>query len=92
MNADTLNIRLHEARLNITWAGQNGDLPDPVPYTASIRQLKSWVVEAVEQGSVVGIDCRGRVDLHDFVVDRFPATPTTPYNRIFIRPKTPFGV
>ncbi len=85
------NIRPHEARLNITWAGQNGDLPDPVPYAASTHALKRWAAEAIRGGSVPGIHAKSAVRLHDFVVDRFPANATIPHNRIFIRPKTPFG-
>lgn len=27
------------ARLNITWNGQNGDLPDPVSWHASDREI-----------------------------------------------------
>jgi hypothetical protein len=92
MQYDNLDIRAHEARLNITWGGQNGDLIEPVPYNATELQLKRWAVEAIEMGSVPGIRRRGRVNLQDFVVDRFPANATTPYNRIFIRPKTPFGL
>jgi len=85
------DIRPHEARLNVTWRGQNGDLIDPVPYSASDRQLKRWAQEAIEHGGISGIGRRGPISLRDFVVDRFPASATTPFNRIFIRPKTPFG-
>ena len=94
MNAQ--HVRAHEARLNITWQGQNGDLLDPVPFDASDTELKQWAAEAIQGGSIPGIRARangrgGRVDLWDFVVDRFPRSNTTPYNRIFLRPKTPFG-
>ena len=88
MNHD---IRPHEARLNITWRGQNGDLLAPVPYNASERQLKRWAQEAIEHGDVPGIRSSGPISLRDFVVDRFPASPSNPFNRIFLRPKTPFG-
>ena len=33
-------INKHEAWMNITWQGQNGDLADPVSFTASDHQLK----------------------------------------------------
>ena len=91
MRYDNDDIRAHEARMNITWGGQNGDLVEPVPYNASDIQLKRWAQEAIENGSVPGIRRRGRVYLHDFVVDRFPKNANTPFNRIFLRPKTPFG-
>ncbi|MEL6349923.1 MAG: hypothetical protein AAFV53_42870 [Myxococcota bacterium] len=85
------HLRAHEARLNITWQGQNADLPDPVPFDATDRQLKQWAAEAIAHGSVPGIRNHGRLNVRDFVVDRFPANNQTPYARIFIRPKTPFG-
>lgn len=85
------HINKHEAWMNITWQGQNGDLTDPVTFTASDHQLKRWAAEAIRGHSVPGISPRGRVSLNDFIVDRFPANRSNPYNRIMIRPKTPFG-
>jgi hypothetical protein len=79
------------ARLNITWHGANGDLPDPVPYDATDATLKQMAEESVRGGYVPGIQADQDVDLSDFVVDRFPATEQVDSNRIFIRPKTPFG-
>lgn len=79
------------ARLNVTWAGANGDLPDPVPYDATDNQLKAMATEAIIGGGIPGIPADRRVDLTDFVVDRFAATPAIPHHRVFIRPKTPFG-
>ena len=78
------------ARLNITWAGDNGDMPDLVPFTASDDELKRMAAEAVQSGYIPGIAADEGVDLSDFVVDRFAATEHTS-NSIFIRPKTPFG-
>ena len=78
------------AKLNITWAGSNGDLPDPVPYDASDDDIKQMAAEAVMSG-VPGIEQSDSVDFTDFVVDRFPASDEIDYARIFIRPKTPFG-
>jgi hypothetical protein len=91
MNA--AKIDRHDAWMNITWQGQNGDLGDPVPFEASDRDLKQWAAEAIKGSSVAGITARrrDRVNLNDFVVDRFPAGGNVPYNRIMIRPKTPFG-
>ncbi len=79
------------ARLNVTWAGANGELPDPVPYDATDNQLKAMATEAILTGGIPGIPADRTVDLRDFVVDRFPATPEVPHHRVFIRPKTPFG-
>lgn len=84
-------VRMDEARVNITWAGQNGDLPDAVRYDAPADDLRGWVTEAVRFGHVPGIGADRTADFSDFVIDRFAANPTRPYNLIQIRPKTPFG-
>lgn len=93
MNAfvDTLGLRPTEARLNLTFDGKNGDLVEPVPFGASDAELKAWAREALIGGSIPGFTVRGRVELADYVVDRFPANAQIPYNRIFLRPSTPFG-
>jgi len=79
------------ARLNITWSGTNGDLPDLVPFHVDDAEMKRMATEAIESGYIPGIDA-GTADLSDFVVDRFPANEQVRENRVFIRPKTPFGV
>jgi hypothetical protein len=78
-----------EAKLNITYSGQNGDLKDPISFDASDEDIKGWAVEAVRSGSVPGIDAQ-EADFTDFVVDRFSAKEDLPA-RVLIRPKTPFG-
>jgi len=90
MNNQWNGARFGEARVNVTWAGQNGDLPDPVAYDAPDTAIRQWITEAVRGGSVPGIDADPRADFSDFVVDRFPASGDRP-NRLMIRPKTPFG-
>jgi hypothetical protein len=80
-----------QARLNITWAGNNGDLPEPVSYDATDEDIKTWAAEAVRGGHIPGIPAAEDVAFHDFIVDRFPATPDVGFNRLFLRPKTPFG-
>lgn len=85
------DIRENEARVNITWAGQNGDLLEPVIYDSTDGDVKQWVTEAVRNGSVPGITQDPNAYFGDFVVDRFSATAQRPYNLIQIRPKTPFG-
>jgi len=84
-------IQAGMAKLNITWHGANGDLPDLVAYDSTDAMLKQMAEESVRGGYVPGIQTDAGVDLADFVVDRFPATGDVVYNRIFIRPKTPFG-
>ncbi len=82
---------VNEARVNVTWAGQNGDLPDPVSVDATDADIKSWVTEAVRAGGIPGIRGDANADFRDFVVDKFAPTVENPVTRMFVRPKTPFG-
>lgn len=84
-------IQDYEARVNVTWANQNGDLPDPVAYDTSDEALKTMLVEAIRAGSIPGLRADAAVDLRDFKVDRFPPNEQRPFNLIQIRPKTAFG-
>jgi hypothetical protein len=89
-----VNIAANEAIVNITWAGNNGDLRDPVSFDATDEQIRTWVVESVQTGSVTNITADPNVtlgDFSDFVVDRFASSEETPYNRIFLRPKATYG-
>jgi len=79
------------ARLNITYQGNNGDLPDPVLVDASDEQIRRMASEALLAGNIPGIPAVANVNLADFVVDRFAATKARPYSMIQLRPKTPFG-
>jgi len=79
-----------QARLNVTWSGTNGDLPDPVPRDASDADILQWATEAVQTGGIPGIDADPNASFQDFVVDRFDAKDGLP-SRVVIRPKTPFG-
>lgn len=78
------------AFVNITWNGQNGDLPDEVNFDSTKEQVLGWVTEAVRGGDVPGITADPDANFADFVVDRFPATGDKP-DRLMVRPKTPFG-
>jgi len=80
-----------EATLNVTWNGQNGNLSDPVPFEATVTELKAWAQEAVMNGDIAGIAADPNVNLADFEVDRYRATEDKPYNSLFVRPKTAFG-
>ena len=88
-NFDDQGLRAYEARLNITHDGRNGDFVEPVPFDASDAQLKAMAAEAIRAG-LLG-PANGRVNLDGCVVDRFPASERFPMNRLFLRPKTPFG-
>lgn len=84
-------LKEDEAKVNVTWQGQNGDLPDPVSYDAADGDVRQWVTEAVRTGGIPGIRADAEANFQDFVVERFPATPDRPWNLIQIRPRTPFG-
>lgn len=80
-----------EARVNITYKRQNGDLPDPVRFDSTDGDILGFISEAVRAGSVPGINADPNPDFQDYVIDRFEADQTTPYNRLMARPKTPWG-
>jgi hypothetical protein len=84
-------IQDYEARVNVTWGGENGDLPDPVDFQAPDDDIRRWVTEAVHAGDVPGIAAAGNANFNDFMIERFAATDQRPYNQIMVRPKTPFG-
>jgi hypothetical protein len=86
------DIKDTEARVNITYGGQNGDLPDPVMFQSTDADIKAWVTEAVRTGGIPGIAAAPNADFGDFVVDRFVATEVRPHHLISVRPKTPFGI
>ncbi len=44
-----------EARVNVTFGGQNGDLPDPVFYDSTDGDIRAMVTEAIRDGSIPGI-------------------------------------
>lgn len=84
-------FRADQARLNVTWKGQNGDLPDSVAFGATDAEIKRWATEALRTGGIPGITADPCANLDGYVVDRFSATAEIPYPRLFCRPKTPFG-
>jgi hypothetical protein len=86
------NMEDYEATVNVTYAGANGDLPDPVPFDTTDAVIRGLIEEAIRTGSLPGVATDADVDLSDYVVDRFPATPERTHNVMFLRPKTPFGV
>ncbi len=91
MENNVVMLPVDVARVNITWNGQNSDLPDPVSVDAADGDVRAWVTEAVRAGGVPGITADAGADFRDFVVDRFGPTDAVPYSRIMVRPKTPFG-
>ncbi len=84
-------IPADEARVNVTFAGQNGDLPASVYYQSTDGDIRAMVTEAVRAGNIPGIPATADAEFDDFVVDRFESTDVRPHNLIQLRPKTPFG-
>lgn len=82
-------IGAEQAVLNITWNGENGELPDPIIYDSTDGDILQWAAEAV-RGGIPGITADPNVNLEGFVVERFGSTVDLP-NRVVLRPKTPFG-
>lgn len=85
-------IRDDQARVDVTWAGQQSELPDPVPRDADAADVKQWVTEALRAGDIPGLGAHVDADLTDYVVKRYPPHEQRPYHRIELRPKTPFGM
>lgn len=81
-----------QARLNVTYGGENGELPDPVFFDMADGDVKQIATEAVRGGDVPGIPADPNATFNDFVVERYPANEEVTFNRIMLRPKTPFGV
>lgn len=90
MNEADLILGAADARLTITYNGQQGDLPDTVPYDLPDAEILRLAQECLILG-IPGINADPNANLKDFVVDRFPARDDVPYNRLSVRPKTPFG-
>ena len=88
---NTPAIQTNHAIVNVTYAGQNGDLADPVPFDLSDADIRRMATEALASGAVVGVPTQTNPDLRDFVVDRFEANEAVPFRRVMLRPKTPFG-
>ena len=80
-----------EARLNVTYGGANGDLPDPIPFDTTDTVVRRIVQEAIRTGGIPGINADQAADLTDFVVDRFGPNEARPTSLIQLRQKTPFG-
>jgi hypothetical protein len=96
MNAELNRVMPYDAlnggaRVNVTYRGGNGDLPDPVSVDASDAEVRAMITEAVRSGGIPGIAADARADFRDFVLDRFAPTDARPYPLIQLRPKTPFG-
>ena len=80
------------SRLNVTYLGQNGDLPDPILNDMNHDDVIRMTEEAIRTGGIPGIPADPNVRLADFVVDKpFPPTESRPYWLRTVRPKTAYG-
>lgn len=80
------------AKLNVTYKGANGDLPDGVAFDASSEAILEMAEESIRNGNIPGVMADEDVDLDGFEVVRFAADDGSGLgDRIFVRPKTPFG-
>jgi len=86
-----MELQANEVLVNVTWAGQNGDMPQPVEFDASNQDILNWVTEAVQSGSIPGITSDPDADFSGFVVEKLAATEVRPTNQVIVRPKTAFG-
>ena len=79
------------AVLNITYQGLSADYPLDVDMNLTDRDVRRIAVEVVRSGGVRGLQIAnlGEHAFDDFVIDRF-RTPQGG-NRIYLRPKVPFG-
>ena len=79
------------AILNITYNGMSADYPMALDYHATDGDVRRIAVEVVRSGGVPGLRFAHLGDraFDHYVVDRF----TTPQGgqRIYLRPKVPFG-
>ena len=81
-----------QARLEVTYRRQHGELPDPVTFDASDNDIRGWVTEAIRTGGIRGIEADPTANLDDFVIDRFhPVEGVREHNLVQIRPKVEFG-
>lgn len=80
------------ARLNVTYGGANGDLPDGVAFDTPEADILRMVEESLRDGYITGIPATPDANLRDFEVVRFSGDDGSNLgDRIFVRPKTPFG-
>lgn len=87
---DDIAIGDDQAFLNVTYNGENGDMPEPVSLDASDEDIRQFAEEAIKNGDMRGLPADIDVSLDGFVVQRFAKNNDRPA-RIMIRPKTPFG-
>lgn len=85
-------IEPHQARVQVTYNRQHGELPDAVTYDSPDGDIRGWVTEAIRTGGVPGVAADPTANLRDHVIEKFPPVPgVRPHHLIEVRPKTEFG-
>jgi len=80
-----------QAKVNVTYAGQNGELPAPVSLASTEEDIRQMVTEALRGGGIPGIPADPDADISGYVVKTFDPTVARPHHLINVRPKTEFG-
>jgi hypothetical protein len=88
---NALAIPMGRARVNVSYGGQNAELPETVSLDATPEQIKAWVGEALRGGDIPGIPADRNASVEDFVVDKYEPNEQRPYPLFMVRPKVPFG-
>ena len=80
------------AILNITYNGLSADYPLDVDYVLTDADVRRIAIEVVRAGGVRGLQAPNLPEnaFEHYVVDRFDA-PQSGGQRIYLRPKVPFG-
>lgn len=78
------------ARINVTWARQNSDLPDPVLRSITSDEVIRIATEAIRGGDVPEMHDI-TADLSDQIAELHSPIESRPYYLWTIRPKVPFG-
>lgn len=78
--------------LNITYNGLSVDYPLEIDYRLSDADVKRIAVEVIRSGHVKGLQIANLAEgtFSKYVVDRFHG-PQNKGERIYLRPKVPFG-
>lgn len=90
-NEIILAIAEDQAKVNVTYGEQNGELPDPVSLDSTEEDIRRMVTEALRGGGIPGLPADPHADISGYVVKKFDPTVARPYNLINVRPKTEFG-
>ena len=85
-------IQPHQARVEVTYKRQHGELPDAVTFDSTDGDIRGWLTEALRTGGIPGIEADPMANLTDYVIEKFDAVPgVRDHKMIQARPKVEFG-